>query len=67
MDWKRLKGLLRAIFRPKVYVKPKCPIDGMPLEEFPGSPVLMCLNGHKFGPGMKKVDLINDGDFHGDI
>jgi len=68
MDW---KGALRKLFgsavRPTQYIKPKCPIDGMPLEPFPGSEILMCLNGHKFGPNMKRVDLINEGEHHGQI
>ena len=68
MDW---KGVLRRLFgaatQPTQYIKPKCPVDGMPLESFPGSEILMCLNGHKFGPGMERIDLINQGKVSGEI
>jgi hypothetical protein len=65
------KGLLRNLFggvtRPTQYIKPRCPICQHPLESFPGSEILMCRNGHRFGPGMKRVDIINEGDFHGEL
>lgn len=68
MEW---KGVLRKLFgaatQPVVFIKPKCPICGLVLETFPGSPFQMCENGHKFGEGMKRVDLINDGEFRGDL
>lgn len=64
MNW---KSVLRLLSKPKQYIKPRCPICHEPLESFPGSAIQMCRNGHKFGEGMKRVDLINDGEHHGEI
>jgi hypothetical protein len=64
MNW---KTLLRSILKPKQYIKPKCPVCGKPLESFPGSAIQMCENGHKFGLGIERVDLINEGEHYGDL
>ena len=67
MKWPSWNQLLDIFRKPTPYIKPKCPICGKDLNGFPGSELLMCENGHKFGPGMERVDLINDGTFHGEL
>lgn len=68
MDW---KGVLRAILRPREYVKRRCLIDGKPMEKGDDG-IYRCANGHTFnpnykGPGTDPMIQASKGDTHGDL
>lgn len=64
MDW---KSLWRHWFSPKEYIKPTCPVCHEQLRDVPGTDTKECKNGHAFGSSMKRADLINEGDHHGEL